>query len=674
MATVTSTLKMFDAMTPVLKSVTNSINLTLSAMQSMQKSMDKTFDTRTIDAARKSVQQAEAAIKQMTNELENAKNAQDNLNQSVSKGKGEVEDFARNVLQAVGAFYLLNKARDLFSDLISQGVNFHAFMQSANVAMSTMLGSVEEAQRHLEELYAFARTTPFAFPDLFVADRNLIAFGMHAENTIPVLRAIGDAAAAVGGGTQEMMQIADVFGAIQVSGRLTMQEINRLHAHGIPALKILANQANMSAEDMRKAITKGAVDANTAIAALVKGIEEGTDGIAGQTAKMGGMMAELKNTWAGAIDSLKAAWRNAGAEIVDQHFTKLIDGVHRLTEIVRGIPDKVGPIIDFLVSAVQWIADHWTWLQPIFYAVIVLLGIMTGAIIVNTLAWLGLNAALLRNPYVWVAVAIATLIAWLINLWRTNDEFAAALMRAWNWILNMGDQLKIGIAKVAQGIVNAFNTAKNYVLSIVESMVNGVIQGINWLINQLNRIPGVSIQAIGQVSFAAAAAARSQAVRQMGEAQIRGMETMARIRAMQREQQVQERLAARQAARESQKPSAPQLSPTQLQLGGALADGLKNIKDISKNIGDAAKKGVKKVGKVGSVGRIEDEVDISNEDIKLMRELAEMRAIQNFVTLTPTVNVTTGDIRNDADIDAIIRRIEDFLEREIANSAQGVYS
>src|SRR5690606_3279626 len=236
-----------------------------------------------------------------------------------------------------------------------------------------------------------------------------------------------------------------------------------------------------------------------------------------------------------------------------------------------------------------------------------------------------------------------------------------------------GDQLKIGIAKVAQGIVNAFNTAKNYVLSIVESMVNGVIQGINWLINQLNRIPGVSIQAIGQVSFAAAAAARSEAVRQMGEAQIRGMETMARIRALQREQQVQERLAARQAARASQKPSVPQLSPTQLQLGGALADGLKNIKDISKNVGDAAKKGVKKVGKVGSVGRIEDEVDISKEDIKLMRELAEMRAIQNFVTLTPTVNVTTGDIRNDADIDTIIRRIEQSLEREIANSAQGVW-
>src|SRR5690606_16264588 len=197
-----------------------------------------------------------------------------------------------------------------------------------------------------------------------------------------------------------------VFGAIQVAGKLSLQEVNRLHAHGIPALKILANQANMSADEMRKAISKGAIDANTAIAALVKGIEEGTDGIAGQTAKMGGMMAELKNTWTGAIDSLKSAWRNAGAEITEEHFPKLIGGIHALTEMVRRIPDIVGPVVDFLVSAADWIVEHWTWVQPVFYAVITLLGIMTGVVIANTLAWLGLNAALLKNPYMWVAVAI----------------------------------------------------------------------------------------------------------------------------------------------------------------------------------------------------------------------------------------------------------------------------
>ncbi|ARF69704.1 hypothetical protein B7C51_20485 [Paenibacillus larvae subsp. pulvifaciens] len=81
----------------------------------------------------------------------------------------------------------------------------------------------------------------------------------------------------------------------------------------------------------------------------------------------------------------------------------------------------------------------------------------------------------------------------------------------------------------------------------------------------------------------------------------------------------------------------------------------------------------KKLDKVEKVGKIEDQVDISIEDLKVMRELAEMKSIQNFVTLTPTVNVTTGDIREGYTVDEMIDRITDKLEKEFVSAAQGVY-
>ncbi|MNI31782.1 hypothetical protein D3C73_856740 [compost metagenome] len=80
------------------------------------------------------------------------------------------------------------------------------------------------------------------------------------------------------------------------------------------------------------------------------------------------------------------------------------------------------------------------------------------------------------------------------------------------------------------------------------------------------------------------------------------------------------------------------------------------------------------VGKVDKVGAIEQTVDISNEDLKMMRELAEMKSIQNFVTLTPTVQVTTGPVTNNADINTIVSQIERVLEEEISSSAAGVYA
>src|SRR5690606_1109109 len=120
--------------------------------------------------------------------------------------------------------------------------------------------------------------------------------------------------------------------------------------------------------------------------------------------------------------------------------------------------------------------------------------------------------------------------------------------------------------------------------------VNGVIKGINWMINQLNKIPGVSIQAISEVSFAAEAAARAEASRQLREAQIRGLEISARFRAMQREQRAQEMLAERAARREGTSPF------TALD-----ADQLKLTKDLSnalKGLGSLTKDGIDKVGKV----------------------------------------------------------------------------
>ncbi|WP_246582801.1 hypothetical protein [Clostridium mobile] len=75
-----------------------------------------------------------------------------------------------------------------------------------------------------------------------------------------------------------------------------------------------------------------------------------------------------------------------------------------------------------------------------------------------------------------------------------------------------------------------------------------------------------------------------------------------------------------------------------------------------------------------NLGQIKDSIDVSNENLELMRDLAEQESIQNFVTLTPTVQVTTGDIKEEADINKIISKIETYMQTELVNSAEGVYA
>lgn len=78
-------------------------------------------------------------------------------------------------------------------------------------------------------------------------------------------------------------------------------------------------------------------------------------------------------------------------------------------------------------------------------------------------------------------------------------------------------------------------------------------------------------------------------------------------------------------------------------------------------------------GSIDSIGKVDNSVDVASEDLKVMRDLAEVNAISNMITLTPTVQMTTGDINSGADLDTIMTRINRTLEEQFVSSAEGVY-
>lgn len=295
---------------------------------------------------------ASAKIRAIAGELAALEGIGKNLQQT---GKS-LESFGGNLTRKVTA-PLVGAATALGAGLAKSGMDRAAFKEDLGVALTTMMGDAGKANAFIKELSDFSRKTPFAFPDLGSGARNLIAFGMEAEKVIPTMTAIGDAVAGIGGGGAELGSIADTFGKIQASGRLSMEEVNSLAVHGIPALQILANQAGITAEAMRDKIGKGAVDANTATTGLVKGIEEGTTGLAGTTAKFGGMMEKNQGTWRGALDKFKGAWSRAGEAIMTKEMPGLKESVQKLTGIMDKLPDIAGPAIGTVVGLLGKGAD-----------------------------------------------------------------------------------------------------------------------------------------------------------------------------------------------------------------------------------------------------------------------------------------------------------------------------
>lgn len=225
------------------------------------------------------------------------------------------------------------------SQIVSVGIGFQDFTQRTQISLETMLGSADEARTFLADILAFAKQTPFAFPDLTAAAQRLLAFGLEGDRVIETLRAIGDAAASTGQGTAMMERLATVFGQIQAKGRLQGDEILQLAEAGIPALRILANQAGVTADVFSKDVSAGLVDADTAIQGLVDGITNGTDGVNGATAAFGGMMEKIKGSggWTATVDSAKSSFRNMSSEIVESVLPSL-------TSLLRLGTDAMGVV------------------------------------------------------------------------------------------------------------------------------------------------------------------------------------------------------------------------------------------------------------------------------------------------------------------------------------------
>ncbi|CAM3905613.1 hypothetical protein PALA111701_30675 [Paenibacillus lactis] len=415
--------------------------------------------------------------------------------------------------------------------------------------------------------------------------------------------------------------------------------------------------------------------------------------------------------WNRAVQTFKFNLASAGEEGL-QSLVPLFDKINEGFETGQfqdtfdmlswAISGAVRTLLWFLETATQvftFMRTNWPILGPVVYGVVgalsalalimavnriamivgaVATGIQTAALFIQAaavnglrVAWAGLNTVMKANVFILLITSIIALAVWLYNLWKTNDQFAAGFMRAWNAILNFFDQVPLFFIRIGVGIENAFHDMKVNALKSLEGLVNGAIDRLNGLIAKLNKLKFVSIDFIDGVQFSAAAQIEAEAARQSGEARIAAAQQKAASKAAEREAKVQKFLADRAAKRAAEQAEAERKAKGAGKGGGG--DYKVPASAMPAVASDKPNKKIDKVGKVGQVDKIKGKVDISSEDLKIMRDIAEMKNIQNFVTLTPTVNLKTGNINNSGDLDTIITKINTRLEEQVASSAKGVY-
>lgn len=341
---------------------------------------------------------------------------------------------------------------------------------------------------------------------------------------------------------------------------------------------------------------------------------------------------------------------------------------------------QLQPLLDAIGQMAGWIGEHMDTAIAAFYGLAAAVGFYTVAQWIATGAAQTFFAELLTNPIGWIAALIGIVIAaiyqwvqsvggleiaWLIvvdSVLLRWDMLKAGFFTGVYWVMDLLDNFNYKFAAVGISIQNFMGDMKVGVLTILQNMVNGAIDIINWFIDKLNLIPGVEIEAIKHTTFGAAAAMENEAEKAQRDAAMTAYRQELDDRIAGRAQELADmwsETAANHAERQEE------IARRQAEAQAEGGDGLNEWMEQSPVYNE-----LDGIGK--DVGSIKRSVSMTDEDIRSLVDMAERRYVNNvnLTAQTPVINISgqnTGD--SAADRQALADAIRDILVEQVASGS-----
>jgi len=417
---------------------------------------------------------------------------------------GGIGRIAAGAFAGLGAVAL---AKGAFSAAKSAVVDFNASMEQSSIAWTTMLGSAQASQKMLADLQQFARTTPFEFPELEQASRRLLAMGFDAKEVIPLMTDLGNAASALGLGSEGVNRIGLALGQMRAKTRVSGEEMRQLTEAGVPAWDILAQAVGKPIPEVMKLAETGKIASSTFIQAFQTFSQQ----------NYGGMMEAQSRTFKGAMSNIKDSLTQGAASAFQPLFAVLSQGAVKLADFlntpkfeqftarVRGSMEKVA---GFVSKAFEFFVNNSDAIIGGLKGVAAALAVVgaTAAVVGAKAAVVGLVTAAF-NPLVAIIGAVTLAAGALGAAWATNwggirDKTRSVVAD----VINFWYRLEAEFQNVWSGIKLAFARAWN---SIVDKLASGA-KAIVGIVEKVSGAFGKKIDTSGITGQIDAIAARAR--------------------------------------------------------------------------------------------------------------------------------------------------------------------
>lgn len=357
------------------------------------------------------------------------------------KGFADKCNKMNGALSAIAAVQLGSVFTGMAGGILNMGiasVQAAAQMRQYEIAFQTMLKSAEAGTQMLRDLQQFAAETPFDVPGVVSAGQQLMAFGFKAEEIIPMLTNLGDAASGLGLGTEGVSRLAYALGQMQTSGKLNAQDMMQLTSAGISAWDMLAQAAGKTVAEMKDLCSKGAIDSKAAVQTIVAGMNE----------QFGGMMAKTSDEVAGLLANIEETAGNTSAAV-----GKYLTEAFNIKGILKDVSDRLGEFQQKMQTATEQGKSMGDVIKECVPApVIAAIGAFAAVLVVVSVAAVATLGAVLglSAGIVAAGAAIGAAIALIITYW---DDLANAVKAAVQGILDTVVIIGTAVTEAILGVV-----------------------------------------------------------------------------------------------------------------------------------------------------------------------------------------------------------------------------
>lgn len=638
---------------------------------------------------------------------------QGRFNQEISAGTQQANELTNTIKRAVAAYVSIQtvgKALNISDELVQTTSRLNMMndgVQTTAELVNMVYAAAQDARGSFSQMADVVARFGNNAKDAFSSSEEVVAFADLIQKQMTI----------AGASTQEAanaeLQLSQALG----SGVLRGDELNSIFEQAPNLIQNIADYLDVPIGKIREMAADGELSADVVKAAIFSAADDINSKFNEMPMTWGQMWQSMQNT---ALIAFQPVLQRLNDLANSEAFQTFIQGA---IEAMATLANILLNVFDLAVSIGTFIGDNWSIIAPIVYGIVAALtayiaisaivaainGVMaiaegvkaaaqmmaTGATFAETAAQQGLNAALMACPLTWIIMLILALIVVIFAVCNAiakmtgiaNSGFGV-ITGGVNVVIQFFKNLGLTVANIALGIGNAiaalasnmmtaFHNAICSVQSWFYNLLSTALSVIEGICSALNKLPfvefdysGISSAADDYAAKASEAAGNKEDYQSISDAFNEGFTTFDAF---------QDGLAsdAFNAGAAWGDGIADKVSNFSLSDVFGQTD-IPNVGDYTSGFNDAiANSGVgDSIGNIDdNTGKIKDSLEVSEEDLKYLRDIAEQEAINRFTTAEINVDMSgmQNTVNSGDDIDGFMTKLTDSVNEAVDNMTEGVH-